>query len=141
MVTADDIVIEALTQTGKRYVFGAEANPLDPDPNAFDCSELVEWACRRLGVAFPDGSGPQIAACEAAGTVIPRADAVRTRGALLFRRPTPNRSGHVAISLGDGRTIEAMDPARGVRIGDGKRPGFELGAMIPGVTYRTEVKP
>lgn len=135
MVTADDLVIEALTQVGKPYVFGAEASPADPAPKAFDCSELVEWACRRLGVLFPDGSGPQIAWCERAGTTIPRAEAVRTRGALLFRRPSPNAPGHVALSLGDGRTIEAMDTARGVRLGDARRPGFELGARVPGVSY------
>lgn len=135
MPKVEQLVQLALAQRGKPYRFGAEADLKDPNPPAFDCSELVEWCARRLGVAFPDGSGAQIRACELAGTVLPRGEAVRTRGALLFRRPTPNHVGHVAISLGDGTTIEAMDTANGVRIGDARRPGFELGARLPGFDY------
>jgi len=52
----------ARKQVGKPYVFGAEAAPNDPDPPAFDCSELVEWSCARVGVVFPDGTWNQIAA-------------------------------------------------------------------------------
>jgi cell wall-associated NlpC family hydrolase len=31
-----------MSQVGKQYIFGAEANPNDPNPRDFDCSELVE---------------------------------------------------------------------------------------------------
>lgn len=43
-------------QLGKPYVFGAEVKLDDPEPKAFDCSELVEWAFAQVGVTVPDGS-------------------------------------------------------------------------------------
>src|SRR2546429_593882 len=47
---ATSFVATALEETGKRYVFGASASPTDPNPAAFDCSELVQWAAERKGV-------------------------------------------------------------------------------------------
>jgi cell wall-associated NlpC family hydrolase len=42
--------------------------------------------------------------------------------------------GHVAISLGDGRTVEAANPRVGVIIGTiGSR--FTSAARVPGMTY------
>ncbi|MGH3986689.1 MAG: hypothetical protein ACRDTZ_05150 [Pseudonocardiaceae bacterium] len=61
-------------------------------------SELIEWAAARSGIpGVPDGSGAQINACES----ITVERAITTRGALLWH------SGHIAVSLGNGRTIEA----------------------------------
>jgi cell wall-associated NlpC family hydrolase len=119
----DRFVALALSQAGKRYVFGAEASPSDPNPRAFDCSELVEWAAARVGISpkVPDGSSAQKAHCKP----ISVAQAANTKGALLF---VP---GHVAISLGNGSTIEAMNPSSGVRKGTvGNR--FKSGGLIPG---------
>jgi hypothetical protein len=88
----------ALSQTGKPYVYGAEAAKTDPNPRAFDCSELVEWAAARAGIpGVPDGSEAQIAASDQ----ISVDTAINTRGAILWH------PGHIAISLGNGRTIEA----------------------------------
>lgn len=95
----------ALSQTGKRYVYGAEAAKTDPDPRAFDCSELIEWAAARAGIpGVPDGSEAQIASCD----LISVDTAISTRGALLYA------PGHIAISLGNGSTIEASSEARPV---------------------------
>jgi len=85
---AQQLVAIARKQVGKPYVFGAEAAPNDPDPPAFDCSELVEWACARVGVVFPDGTWNQIAAV-AGGTPAPRVRGVARLGA---RRP-PSANG------------------------------------------------
>jgi len=135
MLSSISFLIEALTQIGKPYRFGVEVSARDPEPTAFDCSELVEWAAARAGVIIPDGSGNQIAHVEAKGTMIPLHRALTTPGALLLRRPRGAAPGHVAISLGDGRTVEAMDTAHGVCVGDGRRPGFDLGALVPGLDY------
>lgn len=54
--TGDDLVKMASSMAGKPYIFGYEVRLSDPNPKAFDCSELIEWACYRLGVYFPDGS-------------------------------------------------------------------------------------
>lgn len=117
----------ALQQAGKRYVFGAEAAPSDPNPKAFDCSELVEWAVARAGIpAVPDGSAAQLAHCRTKGTLITVGQGIGTKGALLFM------PGHVAISLGDGKTIEAMNPSNGVRQGTATGRGWTAAGTIPG---------
>lgn len=101
----EEFVRICLSQTGKRYIFGAEASASDPNPSAFDCSELVEWAARRAGIpGVPDGSSAQINACIS----IPVEQAINTRGALLWH------TGHIAVSLGNGRTIEASTESRPV---------------------------
>lgn len=124
----DQFVALCLQQAGKSYVFGAEASPSEPNPRAFDCSELVEWACARVGISpkFPDGTDAQEAHCRRNGTLLSVSAAVNTKGALLFQQ------GHVAISLGNGSTIEAMNPSRGVTKGNANGRGWTTGAKIPG---------
>lgn len=121
-------VSSALQQTGDRYQWGAEARPSDPNPRLWDCSELVQWAAARAGIrpAVPDGSANQRAHCQRHGTMISSTVARRTKGALLFS------PGHVAISLGNGKTIEAMNPAQGVRQGKFDGRGWNGYAKIPG---------
>lgn len=51
---------ELLTaQIGKPYIFGYEVDLNDPNPKAFDCSELIEWFFHQLGFAVPDGTWQQ----------------------------------------------------------------------------------
>lgn len=143
MVTAAEFANKLLSQAGKRYVFGHEVSPSDTDPSAFDCSELIEWGAAQLGVVpkVPDGSWYQARHCQNHGTRIPIADALTTMGALLFRfssspftgaRPT---SSHVAVSLGDGRTIEAKGSRYGVGIFTSEGRGWTHAGLIPGVDY------
>jgi hypothetical protein len=119
----DRFVALALQQAGKTYRFGAEASPSDPNPRAFDCSELVEWCASRVGISpkVPDGSSAQKAHC----TPISVTQGINTKGALLF---VP---GHVAISLGNGKTIEAMNPSSGIRQGNAAGR-FTSAGKIPG---------
>jgi cell wall-associated NlpC family hydrolase len=124
----NDFVGFALAQSGDQYIFGVEDNLDNPDPNAFDCSELTEWCAHQAGVYLPDGSINQLAYCQKKGTMISLTKAINTRGALLFH------PGHVAISLGDGRTIEAMGRAYGVRQGSATGR-FTSGALVPGLNY------
>lgn len=114
----------ALAQAGDTYIYGAEASVSDPNPNAFDCSELVQWAAGRAGVPFVDGSSAQIAACRG----ISVEQAIRTRGALLWHE------GHIAISLGNGRTIEAANSRVGV-VSYNAAGRFARGGLIPGMRY------
>lgn len=122
--SAAAFVAVALAQAGDAYVYAAEASVSDPDPNAFDCSELVQWAAGRVGVPFTDGSASQIAACHA----ISVEQAIRTRGALLYH------PGHIAISLGNGRTIEAANSRVGV-VSYSAAGRFTQGGLIPGMRY------
>jgi cell wall-associated NlpC family hydrolase len=108
-------------QLGKPYRYGAETRLSDPDPPAFDCSELVQWALYQAGVrsisvgrkttsiqSF-DGSANQYRCSRHISLAAGR----KNRGALLFGV----REGvvrHVAVSMGDGTTIEARGRKYGV---------------------------
>jgi cell wall-associated NlpC family hydrolase len=115
--SADGLVRTALTQAGDKYVYGAEASASNPNPSAFDCSELVEWSLAQIGIRFVDGAENQYRTCKRAGKEISVAQAVNTRGALLFRigaARNGNSDDHVGISQGNGQTIEARGRAFGV---------------------------
>lgn len=140
-VPASRVLDLMLSQTGDPYVLGAEADPRDPNPAAFDCSEIVEWACARAGVVpkVPDGAWWQFEHCRKHGTLIPIGSAIVTPGALLFRVIGPHGGGgagnHVAVSLGNGRTIEARGRAWGVGSFNANGRGWTHGALIPGVAH------
>ena len=135
----DRFVDVALRQEGDRYVFGAQAKLNDPDPDKFDCSELTKWAAHQAGVEIPDGAMYQYLDLKDKNALVPVDQALHTKGALLFyfsnepsaagSRPT---KAHVAISLGDGRTIEA----KGTKYGVGEftaRNRFNYAGVIPGL--------
>jgi cell wall-associated NlpC family hydrolase len=130
----------ALQQNGDRYVMGHEVGLDDADPDTFDCSELVQWAAHHVGVEITDGSWLQYLDLKQKDALMPVDEALRTPGALLFSFSEEPQFGggrpsqaHVAISLGDGRTIEARGSKYGVGIFEaGDR--FEYGGMIPGLT-------
>lgn len=118
---ADQFVALAQAQKGDSYVFGTEADLDDADPDSFDCSELTQWAAEQVGVTIPDGAMYQYLELKDQGQLMSVDEALRTKGALLFyfsEEPTPGGSrpgtAHVAISLGDGRTIEARGTSYGV---------------------------
>ncbi len=142
--TAEDFLHHAVAQDGDKYVFGHEVDLNDHNPTTFDCSELVQWAAHQAGVDMPDGSWLQYAQAHQMGTTMTVADALHTPGALLFSFSSDPLAGggrpehaHVAISLGDGRTIEANSPKNGVGIFSAGVNGdrFQYAATIPGIDY------
>ena len=113
-------------------------NPGDANPTAFDRSELTQWAAHQAGIEIPDGSAAQYLDLKAKGLLIPVEQAAHIPGALLFtfsseptaggERPTIS---HVAISQGNGQTVEA-DDVQGVTTMDiGSR--FQYAAVLPGL--------
>lgn len=122
------------SQAGDPYVFGAEVSKSDPDPDRWDCSEIIEWAAARCGVTLPDGSSNQIQFCVQHGYGIPIEQAIRTYGAVLFRRGDIN---HIAVSLGNGKTIEARGHNYGVGSFSAYDRGWTAAAKIPGFDYTT----
>lgn len=141
MVPAARILEIAARADGLPYVLGAEADlTSDEIPAAFDCSELVQWACHRAGVTdCPDGHWIQIEWATRHGLQISVEQGIATPGALLFVYDgTP--AGHVAFSRGDGLTIEA----RGRAWGCGSWPAhgrFNRATLIPGVDHNPTPPP
>jgi hypothetical protein len=143
VVHIEDVLLFALTLDGLPYIFGHEIAPGESNPTAADCAELVEWACRCSQVAptVPDGSWIQCRHCNNHEMIIPVEQAIDTRGALLFNfsddpftggRPS---SAHVAMSLGDGTTIEARGRAWGVGTFPSRGRSWSHGGLLPGVSY------
>ena len=133
----DAFVEAALAQEGDSYIFGAEAGLDDPDPDSFDCSELTQWAADQVGVTIPDGAMYQYLDLKNKDQLMPVEEALHTKGALLFYFSSEPTAGggrpaeaHVAISLGDGRTIEARGTSYGVDEfgGEGR---FNYAGVIP----------
>jgi cell wall-associated NlpC family hydrolase len=142
--TAQQFLATALSEKGKPYVWGASASISDPNPRAFDCSELTKWAAGRVGVTIPDGATEQYRYLREQGTTMTVDQALHTPGALLFHfdhNPSPGRGGgedphaHVAISLGDGvHTIEARGRNYGTNVFDNAAGrDFNYAGMIPGM--------
>lgn len=137
----------ARAQAGDAYVWGAQTDPNDPDPDAFDCSELVEWAAAQVGVKMEDVSYSQYVQVRDAGTEISVEQALQTPGALLFRFSAETdgsgfpASRHVAISLGNGKTIEAMGSNYGVLEADATGREWTNGGLVPGIDYSEGVTP
>jgi cell wall-associated NlpC family hydrolase len=129
----DQFLELATAQEGDSYVFGATAE--GPDPDAFDCSKLVQWAASQVGVDLPRSSQEQYLHLKSESMLIDVEEALQTKGALLFYFPYEPTGGprppgaHVAISLGDGRTIEAT-PGRGVAFMDADTR-FTHAAVVP----------
>jgi cell wall-associated NlpC family hydrolase len=126
----------ALAQSGDKYVWAAEAKANDPNPSKFDCSELVEWTSSRVGLKIPDGAWAQYRHLEKQGTTMSVEEAIKTPGALLFSFSSDPLTGkpkaaHVAISLGNGKTIEAKGSEYGVGSWDASEKRFSYAAVIP----------
>jgi cell wall-associated NlpC family hydrolase len=120
----------ALTHRGDRYVYGAKG------PHSWDCSGFASAYIRWGGGHISGTAAGLYAACQRAGTTIPVSQAARTRGALLFGIGTgAGASGnHVAISLGNGQTLEARSRKDGVGVfnGGASWSGFNHAALVPG---------
>ena len=99
----DQVVARAMAQVGDDYASGAEG------PDAFDCSGLVVYAWRSVGVELEHYSYAQYKATER----IALKDAVPGDLAFYFE----NGAHHVSIYIGDGKVVQASDYGIGVITG------------------------
>ncbi len=132
---------DARAQKGDVYNYSSTPRPDDPNPTRFDCSSLVQWAAHNAGVELPRTAEYQYMKLRDENKTSVD-EALRTPGALLFyfsKEPQgalPAGQAHVAISLGDGRTIEA----RGSDYGVGEWSAterfhkFNRAAIVPGLS-------
>jgi peptidoglycan DL-endopeptidase CwlO len=120
----------ALSKAPGPYVWGGNG------PRGYDCSGLMTAAAAHIGKQLVRQSMAALRQCERAGTTMTVRDGINTRGALLFRERPINGVTHIAMSLGNGRTIEA----RGRQTGIGSFPAttdrFDNAALVPGLAYR-----
>ena len=141
--TGDDklsiFLSKAEAQIGDSYVYGAPRTPNAADPKTFDCSSFTQWAANQAGVKLEGTAEYQYMQLKKSNNTIPVEQALKTKGALLFyfsREPTnslPAGQAHVAISLGDGRTVEAKGTKYGVGEWSAKNR-FNYAATVPGIS-------
>lgn len=156
MVTGNDLKRLAESRLGQKYV-----NVLVPKNNPdwhgpWDCAEFASWVVyqktgRLYGCTDNSGNPATVEAYSGAwgrdsrnGTLQPvyQAEANVTAGVLLIRNPPmPGKMGHVGISDGVGKMIEAAGVGLGVRRGLIEGRLWHHCVLIPDVTYRATGEP
>lgn len=95
---SNPVVAKAATKLGDRYVYGATG------PSTFDCSGLVQWTYKQLGVNLPRTADEQ----SRFGSAVTKAQLLP--GDLVFSAGSDGSAshpGHVGIYAGGGQVIEA----------------------------------
>jgi peptidoglycan DL-endopeptidase CwlO len=101
---AQAAVQTALDQVGDRYVYGAAG------PNQFDCSGLVMFAFKAVGLNLPHSSRMQYNLGK------PVAHGQWVSGDLLFYGTSAARIHHVAIYIGGGNIVHASTTGQPVKV-------------------------
>jgi peptidoglycan DL-endopeptidase CwlO len=91
----------AMSKIGAPYRWGAAG------PSAFDCSGLVSWAYKQVGVSLPHSSN----AMSRIGQAVSRSQ-LRPGDLVFFYQPVS----HVAIYVGNGKVVHASTSSEPVKI-------------------------
>lgn len=116
-------LVNAMEKYGatNKYVYGAEG------PSAFDCSGLVEYTLKKLGISFPRTSGEQYRASKHVNDPKP--------GDLVFFGP--GGSDHVGVYTGNGEFYSAENEKDGMGISSVHGGGYGSFAgygRVPGLS-------
>lgn len=148
MTTASDLLRLARRHIGEEYILGSVAPKGNPHwSGPWDCAEFCSWCVYQVtGTLFgcrPNAAGvdPDVSDAytgfwgddaQSRGTIVSVGKAAGTPGAFLLRLPG-SAIGHVAISAGNGKTVEAHSSLRGVieGVSDGRR--WDIGVLVPGI--------
>jgi len=151
MSTGMDFLRLARRHIGETYQFGASV----PKNNAnwsgpWDCAEFISWVAFQVTDTLygcdNDNGNPATADAytgywgrDAQQSVVQRVSAEAaavTPGAVLLRLSSPEQKvGHIVFATGDGGTVEAHSTKLGVIAGQLAGRRWDLGILIPNVTY------
>jgi len=101
MKLAARAVTAALAQQGTPYVYGGAA------PGGFDCSGLVQWIYKQVGITLPRTAAAQSTVGHAVSL-----NQLQPGDLLFFYRPVD----HVVIYVGNGKIAEASQPGQPVHV-------------------------
>ena len=112
---AAKVIDEAMKYLGTNYVWGGST-----PKTGFDCSGLVQWAFKQVGINLPRVSYQQAAA----GQQVSYADA-QAGDLVWFNEDSRPGADHIAIYLGNGKYLEAPHTGAQVRISSiGKQQAY-----------------
>lgn len=94
--TGEQLVAEVKKHLGKKYVYGAEG------PDTFDCSGLMQYVAKQLGINLPRVSRDQARA----GRAVDRSD-LQPGDVIAFATGGGDAVSHVGMYIGDGKFIHA----------------------------------
>jgi len=117
------LLLAAQSRIGAPYRYGGSG------PDAFDCSGLVSYAYRQIGVAVPRTAAQQFAAA----TPVKRGEL--RPGDLVFFRLDSREVSHVGIYAGDGRFVHAPQRGGNVRVASLDEDYFRRGFAGAGRLY------
>lgn len=138
-----------ISHIGEKYVLGAVVPKDDKEYSGpWDCAEFASWLVyqvsgRLYGCAdnFGDPSGADAYSgfwardARKLGVIITTEQAAVTKGAALLRIGGKDLIGHVAISNGAGKTIEAHSTKTGVIKGHISGRRWDFGVLVPWLVY------
>lgn len=142
-MTGDDIVNLGDQHVGESYVLGALVPKDDASyKGPWDDAEFVSWLYyQAAGVLYGCDTVAGFAAhwsrdANKLGQIITIEEAKSTPGAAILRLAGNGEVGHIAISDGNGGTVEAHGKEDGITnsVIDGRR--WDMGVLVPGITYK-----
>jgi hypothetical protein len=155
MATAQSLLRIAREHVGEQYVLGAKVPKANPDWHGpWDCAEFTSWCVYQatetlFGCRPRSGDPDEVDAytgywaedAEKIGEEISVGEAIATAGSFILRVPGAGANGHIVISAGGGKTVEAHSSKRGVIEGtaDGRR--WDTGVLVPGITTKKSEVP
>jgi hypothetical protein len=150
-MTGDDIIALGDKHVGEPYLFGAKVPKNDANyKGPWNCTEFVSWLYyQTFNILYGcvddhgDPGGPDAySSCWARdartlGQIITVEQAKATPGAAILRFAGNGDVGHIAVSDGNGGTVEAHGKTDGITnsVVDGRR--WDMGILVPGVTYNS----
>ncbi len=101
----DSVLVNAIAQIGKPYVWGGESRS-----SGFDCSGLIQYVLGQAGVHVPRTAADQAMALPAVSLSRLR------RGDLLFFNTLGRPFTHVGIYIGGGQFVSALNAHDGITV-------------------------
>ena len=147
--TGDDILWLARAHLREDYVLGSLAPKNNPNWHGpWDCAEFASWLTFQVASVLygcEDDSGNPATAnaytgywsrdADTKGRKISIDQAASTPGAAILRVPQAGATGHIVISDGKGRTIEAHSSKKGVIEYSLANRRWDFGILVPGIEY------
>jgi N-acetylmuramoyl-L-alanine amidase len=144
MPNARELVSLLLKHQGERYILGSLAPKTDPNyQGPWDCAEFVAWGIYQVTGQYIGCRGRRHDAYTGyfaddlprVGSSITEDEAAELIGAVALRLARHGRIGHIAVSRGGDRTIEAAGSRLGVTSRHLRGRGYDQFYTLNCLTY------